>query len=75
MGKFNGAAIVCIVKYFNFSVNDSNLFDDLLQATREDTVASLTGAVDGFTLKNSRVGTFIKNDCNLRSDFKQTWII
>jgi hypothetical protein len=42
-----------------------NFFDEQPQATREDAVESLTAAFEGFTLKSTQVGTFIKNDCNL----------
>lgn len=41
-----------------------NLFDEQLQATR-DAIDSLTTAFEGVTLKESQVGTFIKNEYTL----------
>lgn len=35
-----------------------NLFDEQPQATRKDAVNSLTAAFEGFSLKESQVGTF-----------------
>jgi hypothetical protein len=40
-------------------------FDKQPQVTRRDTVVSLTSAFEGFALKESQVGTFIKNECKL----------
>ncbi|KAI8642041.1 hypothetical protein BD408DRAFT_432794 [Parasitella parasitica] len=42
-----------------------NLFDEEPQATRQDVADALTAAFEGFSLKASQVGTFIKDDCNL----------
>ncbi|CEP12586.1 hypothetical protein [Parasitella parasitica] len=42
-----------------------NLFDEEPQATRKDAVDALTAAFEGFNLKESQVGTFIRNECNL----------
>ncbi|KAL9536563.1 hypothetical protein MBANPS3_012559 [Mucor bainieri] len=40
-------------------------FDEQPQATRQDAVDALTADFEGFSLKESQVGTFIKNECNL----------
>ncbi|CEP09828.1 hypothetical protein, partial, partial [Parasitella parasitica] len=40
-------------------------FDERPQATRQDAVEALTADFEGFSLKESQVGTFIKNECNL----------
>ncbi|KAL7313932.1 hypothetical protein PS15m_012363 [Mucor circinelloides] len=42
-----------------------NLFDEEPQATRKDAVDALTAEFEGFNLKESQVGTFIRNECNL----------
>ncbi|KAL7326628.1 hypothetical protein PS15p_208932 [Mucor circinelloides] len=42
-----------------------NLFDEQPQATRQDAVDALTAAFEGFSLKETLVGTYIKNECNL----------
>ena len=43
----------------------TNLFDEQPQVTRKDAVDDLTTAFEGFSLKESQIGTFIKNGCNL----------
>ncbi|KAL7332361.1 hypothetical protein PS15p_204411 [Mucor circinelloides] len=42
-----------------------NLFDEQPQATRQDAADALTAAFEGFSLKETQVGTYIKNECNL----------
>lgn len=42
-----------------------NFFDKYPQATRHDAVESLTEAFENFSLKETSVGNFILNECNL----------
>ncbi|CEG71373.1 hypothetical protein RMATCC62417_07117 [Rhizopus microsporus] len=42
-----------------------NFFDKYSQATRHDAVESLTEAFENFSLKETSVGNFILNECNL----------
>lgn len=42
-----------------------NLFDEQPQVTRQDAVDALTAAFEGYNLKETQVGTYIKNECNL----------
>ncbi|CEP10704.1 hypothetical protein [Parasitella parasitica] len=44
-----------------------HFFDERPQATRQDAVEALTADFKGFSLKESQVGTFIKNKCKYAS--------
>jgi hypothetical protein len=55
--KFNRAGSQLQEEHRHFLIN---LFDEQPQATRQDAVDALTAAFEGFSLKETQVGTYIK---------------